>query len=213
MPGRYGEKILGLLSPSTSLTRYRVEGSVEKPLKQAVLNGLTKHIFNTSDDAASGKTIGWTSFNSPYQPDFKAFSFVFGSYFVFSLRIDQKTIPANLVNKYFAIESARKLAATGREYLSRDEKKLIKEHVVNTLHLRMPATPKIFNILWNYDSSVLMFFTNLKSPNEELETLFAASFRLQLIRIFPYTLADRACGLSNQEKDRLQKLSPTQWNR
>jgi hypothetical protein len=204
---------VGLLSPSTSLTRYRVKGNPQEPLKESVYNGLCKHAIPSIEDNTSGKTSGWTSFSNPYQPDFNEYSFVFGSYFAFSLRIDQKTIPANLINKYFAIESARKLESTGREFLSRDEKKLIKEHVVNTLHLRIPATPRIYNILWNYDSSVLMFFTNLKSPNEELETLFAASFNIRLIRIFPFTLADWACGLSNQEKDTLQKLSPTQWNK
>ena len=201
-----------LLSPSTALTRYRVKGTPENSLKDSVFKGLTKYAITSIDDNDSAKTLGWTSFNNPYQPDFKEYSFIFGSYFTFSLRMDQKSIPTNLVNKYFAIESARKLESTGREFLSRNEKKIIKEHVINTLHLRIPARPNIYNILWNYDSAILMFFTNLKNPNEELETLFAASFNLRLIRIFPYTLADWACGLSEQERDTLQRLSPSQWN-
>jgi recombination associated protein RdgC len=203
---------VGVLSPSTSLSRYRVEGTAKNPLRESVLNGLTRHVFASSGDNVADKTIGWTSFKDPYQPEFEAYSFVFGSYFAFSLRIDKKSVPANLVNKYFAIESARKLKSTGREFLSRNEKKLIKEHVVNTLHLRIPATPNIYNVLWNYGSEVLMFFTNLKTPNEELETLFTASFNLRLIRIFPYTLADLSGGLSEQERDTLQGLSPTQWS-
>jgi hypothetical protein len=202
---------VGLLSSSTSLTRYRVQGNPQGSLKESVYNGLVKHAIPSVEDSASGKTLGWTAFNNPYQPEFKEYSFIIGGYFAFSLRIDHKRIPANLVNKYFAIESARKLEATGREFLSRDEKKLIKEHVINTLQLRIPATPNIYNILWNYDASILMFFTNLKNPNEELETLFTAAFNLRLIRLFPYMLADWDCGLSNQEKDTLQKLSPTQW--
>ena len=200
------------MSSSTSLTRYRVQGSPQGPLKESVYNGLIKHAIPSVEDGASAKTIGWTSFNSPYQPDFNEYSFIMGSYFAFSLRIDQKSIPANLVNKYFALESTRKLESTGREFLSREEKKLIKEHVINSLYLRIPATPNLYNILWNYDRSTLLFFTNLKAPNEELETLFAAAFSLRLVRLFPYTLADWNCGLSDQEKDTLLNLSTSQWN-
>jgi DNA recombination-dependent growth factor C len=203
---------VGLLSSSTSLTRYRITGTPQHPLKESVYSGLTKNAVPSIEDNTSPKTIGWTSFNNPYQSDFDEYSFIFGNYFAFSLRIDQKTIPVNLVNKYVAIDSARKLESTGREFLSRDEKKLIKEHVINTLHLRIPATPKIYNILWNYDASYLMFFTNLKNPNEEVETLFATSFNLRLVRLFPYTLAELACGLSDQERDTLQRLSPTKWS-
>ena len=89
---------------------------------------------------------------------------------------------------------------------------MINEHVINTLALRIPATPNIYNILWNYENGILIFFTNLKNPNEELETLFFVSFHLRLIRILPFTLADQASGLSNQERDILQQLSPTKWS-
>ena len=203
---------MGLLSPSTSLTRYRVEGAVETPLKETVLDGLTKHAFSTIEDEVSDRTIGWASFKEPFHSSIEGYTFIYGGYFVFSLRIDKKSIPKNLIHKYVAKESARKLESSGREYLSRDEKKMIKEHVVNTLQLRMPATPNIYNILWNYERGVLFFFSNLKNPNEVLESLFYASFNLRLIRLLPYTLADLSSGLSDQERDFLQQLSPTKWS-
>lgn len=203
---------MGLLSASVSLTRYRVEGSSDTALKEVVYNGLRKHAMPAVEDEGAEKTMGWTAFKDPYQPEFEGYSFVFGNYFAFSLRIDKKSIPGNLVKKYVAIETARKLAATGRDFLSRNEKKMLKEHVVSSLYLRIPATPNIYDVLWNYDTSVLMFFTTLKNPNEEIESLFAASFNLRLIRLFPYTQADMACGLSASERDDLQNLSPVQWS-
>jgi len=48
-----------------------------------------------------------------------------------------------------------------------------------------------------------------KKANEELETLFSKSFRLSMIRIFPYTAADMSSNLTNSQRDELQKISPT----
>ena len=77
------------------------------------------------------------------------------------------------------------------------------------LSLRIPATPNIYDLIWNYEAASLWFFTNLKGANEDLETLFSKSFNLRLIRLFPYTSADITAGLSNKEKDVLLKLSPS----
>ena len=88
---------------------------------------------------------------------------------------------------------------------------MLKDHVINILSLRIPATPNIYDVLWNYEEKALWFFTNLKAANEEFESLFSRSFKLTLIRLFPYTAAQLAAGLSHAEQDALAKLSPTQF--
>jgi hypothetical protein len=103
------------------------------------------------------------------------------------------------------------MSESGRDYLSKTEKQLIKDHVLNTLSLRIPATPNIYDIVWNYEESSLWFFSNLKAANEELETLFSNSFNLTIIRIFPYTAADLSSNLVDSQRDDLQKISPTQF--
>ena len=85
---------------------------------------------------------------------------------------------------------------------------MIKDHVVNLLNIRIPATPNIYDLIWDHDKESVWFFTTLKSANEELETLFFKSFKLSLIRLFPYTMADLASKLSDEQKDALAKLSP-----
>ena len=160
------------------------------------------------DDHASEKAVGWTTFEKPYQPDFSGSTFVYGVYLVFALRIDKKTIPSKVVKKYFMMESARRLSDSGRQYLSRSEKQTIKDTVIDRLNLKVPATPNVYDIIWNYENSVLWFFSNLKASNEELETLFLRSFDLSLIRVIPYTAAHSDSGLTDTEKDLLLKLSP-----
>lgn len=200
---------MGFLSASTSLTRYRVEGKLDNPVMENIYTGLRRNAISDIDDNAAEKAIGWTSFSDPFVPTFEGSSFTIGTYFLFSLRIDKKTIPSKVIQKYYAMELYKKLKASGREFLSRDEKKMLKEHVINVLTLRIPATPNIYDLLWNHEAESLWFFTNLKNPCEELETLFLTSFHLKLIRLFPYTMTEFHGELSGNEYETFTKLSPS----
>jgi DNA recombination-dependent growth factor C len=202
---------MSLSSSTVSITRYNVQGKFNSKIIDTVADGLTKNTIADIDRQVSDKAVGWTSFDKPFQPDFSDSSFVYGNYFVFSLRIDKKNIAAKVLKKYYTIEAARRMAESGRDYLSKTEKKLVKDHVLNALSLRIPATPNIHDVVWNYEESSLWFFSNLKAANEELETLFSKSFRLSLIRIFPYTAADISSNLTDSQRDELQQISPTQF--
>jgi hypothetical protein len=61
-----GNISMGLLSSSISVTRYRVEGELEKPVIETVTAALKKNSISEIDDHASEITAGWTSFNNPY---------------------------------------------------------------------------------------------------------------------------------------------------
>jgi hypothetical protein len=203
---------MGLLSHSVSLTRYKVEGELKKPVLETVGAGLREYAIPEIDGDVSDKTAGWTSFETPFHPAFDGSSFVIGTYFVFSLRIDKKTIPPKVLKKHCSIEEAKRLTESGRPYLSRNEKNMIREHVSSVLSLRIPAIPNVYDLVWSYEEGLLWFFSTLKSANEELETMFLKSFQLPLIRLFPYTTADLAMGLSEQQRDVLVNLSATDFS-
>jgi DNA recombination-dependent growth factor C len=200
---------MGLLSSTVSITRYRVDGKLKKPVLETMAQCLKAHVIPEIEDDVSDKAVGWTSFDKPFNPDFEDSSFVIGSHFVFSLRIDKKSVPSSVVKKHCAMEIARRLAETKRPYLSRDEKRAVKEHVISVLSRRIPATPNVYDLIWNYEDSSLWFLSTVKSANEELETLFFKSFQIPIIRLFPYTTADLAMGLSDTERDILPGLSAT----
>jgi hypothetical protein len=200
-----------MFTNSSSITRYRVHGKVKAPVIDNVAGGLTKNTISEIDGDISDMSVGWTSFEKPFQPDFSGSSFVYGTYFVFSMRIDKKNIAAKILKKQYTVEAAKRLAESGRDYLSKSEKKMINDHVISELSLRIPATPNVYDLVWDYEGSNLWFFSNLKAANEELETLFSKSFNLSLIRIFPYTAAYLSSDLSDSQLDDLQKLAPTQF--
>ena len=202
---------MGILSASVSVTRYQVQGKVKAPVTENITNGLKANTIAEIDNQISDKAVGWTSFDKPFQPNFEGSSFVYGSYFVFSMRIDKKNIAPKVLKKQYTIEAAKRMAESGRDYLSKAEKKLVKDHVISGLCLRIPATPNVYDLVWNHEDSSVWFFTNLRSANEELETLFTKSFGLSLIRMFPYTAAELSSGLSDAQRDELQKISLTHF--
>jgi DNA recombination-dependent growth factor C len=199
---------MGLLSRSLSVTRYRVEKKIAAPVIENVTKGLKKYAITEIDNEADEHAVGWTCFEAPYEPDFDRSSFIIGTYFVFSLRIDKKAIPAKVVKKHYALEMQKRLKESGRDFLSRNEKKMIREHVLNVLSIRIPATPNVYDLLWDYEAASLLFFNNQKGANEALETLFSQSFGLTLIRLFPYTMGELTAGLSEPQRDVLGTLTP-----
>jgi len=202
---------MAILSSAASITRYRVDGKVKSSVVETVAEGLKKNAISEIDEDAAEKAAGWTSFETPFQPNFDGSSFVYGSLFVFSLRVDRKQIPTKLVKKHLILETSKRLAKTGRRFLSKDEKQALKEKVTSELAIRVPSTPNLYDIIWDYEKSSLYFFSNLRSANQELEELFKRSFTLSLIRIFPYTAADLLSDLTDQERDILLSLSPTHF--
>ncbi len=203
---------MGILSSAMAITRYRVEGKLEGAATETVRWGLKKCAITEIDNEAEDKAAGWTSFESPYFPNFDGASFLFGSLFIFSLRMDRKSVSAKLLKKHISIETADRLAKTRKRFLSKDEKTALKEKVMKDLLVRVPSTPSVYDIVWNYENDSLLFFTTLRAANEQLETLFKRSFNMGLIRIFPFTAADRLAGLSDSERDLLIGLSSTQFS-
>lgn len=199
---------MGILSSTVSITRYRVDGELAPPVMENVARGLMAHVIQEIDGEPEVRSSGWTSTASPLNPDFDGSSFVMGTWFVFSLRIDKKSLPASVIKKYVAVESAKKMAESDRDYLSRTERQAIRERVIDELSLRIPANPSTYDIIWHYEDRWLWFFSNQAAANEELETLFSKSFQLRLIRLFPYTIADLNSGLSEDQRDRLSSLTP-----
>jgi DNA recombination-dependent growth factor C len=201
---------MGLLSATTSLTRYRVDGTIEDPIIETIAVGLKKNTIADIDDNPSEQAVGWVNFQDPFKTNFDGSSFMIGTSIVFALRIDKKSIPSKMVQKHVSIESAKRLKELGRDFLSANEKRAIKDSILNRLNLKMPSTPNVYDVVWQYEDSELWFFSNLKSANEELETLFIKSFGVSLVRAIPYTMATMDKQMTADKLDQLNRLTAGQ---
>lgn len=197
-----------LFSNSIAIARYKVSGTLAAPVNEKILEALNQNSIEAVSNEDSTKQIGWTSLEKPYRPYFDDFSFVYANYLSFALRVDKKTIPPKLVKQQFTMECEKKLSDTGRQYLSANEKKEIREHVTSVLSMRIPAVPDVYELVWQHENQELYFFSTLKSANEDLEHLFSHSFNLKLIRLFPYTYATLTANLSDAELDAFNNIKP-----
>lgn len=200
---------MGFLSSNVSITRYQVLGQLAEPLMDTLTRLLTQNAIVEIDDEDLDQSAGWTSFEDPFNPDFSGSTFVLGSHFIFSFRMDKKAIPSKVINKRYRQEIKKRLKESGKEFLSRNEKKQIKEEVIRDLSLRIPATPNVYDVLWDYEKSRLWFFSTQKSANEAFEIFFTKSFKLNLVRRFPYTAAHEL--ITDSEKDLLNRLIPSHF--
>lgn len=203
---------MGLLSGSVSITRYKIEGQIPENLVETVKEGLKKHRFPEIEDDTAEFVSGWTSFSNSFSADFEEEKFQVMQYFVFAVRIDKKSVPSKALKKHVAIESARRLSGSDKTFLTKAEKKEIKESIINMLMSRIPSNPDIYDVMWDMEKSEVWLLSGLKAAGEELETLFSKSFGLRLVRLFPYSLAELCCDLSPKDKDSFLKLTPTSFS-
>ncbi|MCK7512511.1 MAG: hypothetical protein MZV70_56405 [Desulfobacterales bacterium] len=84
--------------------------------------------------------------------------FVFGNLFIFSLRVDRKSIPSKLLKKHLTLETSKRLAKTSRRFLAKDEKQALKDKVTAELAVRVPSTPNVYDLMWDYEKSSVLFF-------------------------------------------------------
>ena len=204
---------MGLISSTHSITRYVVDGEIDGSINEIVREGLIKYSIPKIESEYDEITAGWTPLESPYNPNFEQFSFIFGTYFVFSLRVDKKSIPAKLIQKYMAMEFEKKKEKSGRDFISKNEKSELKEYVTDILMHKIPAVPSLYDVLWDYEEKNLYLYTTQKAANEFFETIFLKSFKLKPIRLFPYTLIETKSSFQSSQKDKFLTLTPLKYSR
>lgn len=204
---------MALISSTHSISRYHIDGKIEGSIIEEIQNGLIKNSIPKIENEYDEIAAGWVPIESPYNPDFNKFSFQFGTYFVFSLRIDKKSIPQKLIQKYMTIEIEKKKENSARDFISKNEKTEIKEHVIDILMHKVPAVPNIYDVLWDYEANNLYLYTTQKAANELFETIFLKSFNLKAIRLFPYTIIEKKSEFPAPKKDRVLSLAPVKYSR
>ena len=128
---------MGLLSSSVSITQYKVEGQLPAPVNETVLEGLRKNSITEIDNESDELVSGWVSFENPYKPEFELAGVSIDTRYIFSLRIDKKSIPAKTLKKHYFLEMSRRMAETGRDYLSKNEKS--EGNPIKSMELRKPV--------------------------------------------------------------------------
>ena len=129
-------------------------------------------------------------------------------YLAFSLRLETRRVQPAVFKKHYQIAlkaETAKAKEQGKNFLSRDRKRELKEQVELKLRARSLPVPAVFNALWNtQDNRVWLDTTNAKA-RALFEDQFAMTFELHLEPLSPFFLAlemlgeDAAASLENLE--------------
>lgn len=201
---------MSLISSSTGLTRYRVVEDVPDELFRQVPELLKRHAFQDIDNTADERSFGWTNFDDMLDTEWVESIPDKGQFIVFSLRLETRRIPPATLKKHFNIALKRELIQAkeqGKNFLSRDRKKEIKEQVTLKLRARFLPIPAVFDAAWDVRTNRVYFDSGNAKSRELFEDCFKLTFDLSLEPLTPFFLARDMLGEDMVAK--LEGLEPT----
>lgn len=184
---------MGVYANTVSITQFTVTGELPKsdqfPWFSEKLAGRG---FQTIENSAEETSEGWTQVDRPDDAAFEAPSdFWRDNYLVFSLRRDQRKIPAAVLKSHTAREEGAFLAQhPNLRRTPKNKRTEIKELVQLRLMAKCLPVPSTVDVVWDQKSRVLTLFSLGSKVVERFEDIFRKTFEgLSLAAIHPFARA------------------------
>lgn len=201
---------MSILSASLGLTRYRIIEEVPQELLSEIPEKLQQFCFVDIDATADERSFGWTNIDDMLDMNWTQSPPEKAEYFTFSLRLDTRRIPPAVLKKHNTIALNKELAHNkeqGKNFVSRDRKKEIKEQVTLRLRARTFPIPASFDVIWNPSVNRVYLTTTNAKVRALFEDYFALTFELHLEPLTPFFQAMEVMGEDAAPK--LENLEPT----
>ena len=181
---------MGILSNTVNICHFRVVGEIPTTdIFQWASERLAKNGFRNIDDGAEELSTGWVHVDDSRESDFDVpGAFWRDHYLVFSLRRDQRRVPAAVLKAGLREAEGRYLAENpGLRRVPKQKREDLREAIRSTLLARTLPVPAVWDAVWDTRTN-LMTFTSLTSGIIELfENQFKKSFEgLRLVAIHPF---------------------------
>lgn len=204
------DKELSFLSASLGLTRYRIIEEVPKELLQEVPEKLQQFSFMDIDATADERSFGWTNIDDMLDMNWTQSPPEKAEYFAFSIRLDTRRIPPAVLKKHYTIALNKELEVNkeqGKNFVSRDRKRELKEQVTLRLRARTLPIPAVFDAVWNPSTNRIYLATTNAKVRALFEDYFATTFDLHLEPLTPFFMAMDILG--EEAAPKLEHLDPT----
>ena len=201
---------MSILSASLGLTRYRIIEEVPRELLQQVPDKLKQFCMVDIDGTADERSFGWTNIDDMLDVNWAQSPPEKGEYLTFALRLDTRRIPPAVLKKHNTIALNKELEHNkeqGKNFVSRDRKREVKEQVVLRLRARTLPIPAVFDVIWNATANRIFLSTTNAKVCALFEDYFALTFDLHLEPLTPFFMAMDILG--EEAAPRLENLEPT----
>ena len=204
---------MGLISGSGSFTRYFAECALPENFLESLSEKIARHSFrNLDENSINERSAGWVNVMDMFHSRFTGLEFLKEPYVTMSLRVDEKKIPSTALKQY-CLEAEEKIkTAENLEYLSKPRRSDIKEAVRLRLLKRAIPVSRTYDMIWNYNTGLVIFGCTTNKLCDEFMELFLRTFNIQLQAICPYTLACSFLEKENTSLDILDGLSPSNFS-
>lgn len=203
---------MGFMKASASFTRYRIISEIPDGLWSEIADRLRRNRFRDIDDTADERSFGWVSFDNWLDPDFKEAPPQKGEYIAFQLRLDTRRVSAAVFKKHFqlALDAALEQAQEqGRKFVSRDQKKELREQVALKLRARTLPIPAVFEVVWNTSVGHVYLGSTRQQLKNMFEDMFTLTFDLHLEPLTPFYLGTALTG--DEKLQALERVEPANF--
>lgn len=184
---------MGVYANTVSITQFNVTGELPRTDQfQWFSKKLADRGFQSIENSTEESAEGWTLVDKPDDASFDVPSeFWRDNYVVFSLRRDQRKIPAAVLKSHTAREEGAFLAQNPNlRRAPKHKREEIKEQAQLRLMTRCLPVPSIVDVVWDQKSGVLTLYSLGTKVIERFEDLFRKTFEgLGLVIIHPFARA------------------------
>ena len=200
---------MGFFSSSCSLYRFTLLDEVPQAVWSNLPELLQEHRFQEIEDTAKERGFGWVKFGDMLDTDFTTGSPFKGDYVAFALRLDTRRIPPAVFKKHYRValqQLEEQTKQNSGKFVSREQKKELREQVRLRLLSRMLPVPAVFDVAWNVQNGRVYLAAGQSKVRELFTELFRQSFGLRLETLSPYRLALE--GLPREQHPGLETYEP-----
>ena len=167
---------MSILKGSLTFSQYRIEEEPPEHFLDFVREKLNSFSFSTFYTAERQKTLGWTSMEDILDTSFQMDRFIKGDFLLFSLRVDQKTVPSSLLKIEAMKAEKHYLQETGKDRLYREQKQDIRDRIQSSLLGKALAVPSFYDVCWSVSGKWIIFTSLAETACLDFISCFKDSF-------------------------------------
>ena len=200
---------MGVYANTVSITQFNISGDLPKEDQiQWFSQKLVGRAFQSIENSSEELSEGWVEVDRPDDAVFETPSaFWRDNYLLFTLRRDQRKIPAAVLKSHTGREEGAFLAQhPNLRRTPKDKRTEIKEQVQLRLMARCLPVPASVDVVWDQKSGVLTLFSLGSKVVERFEDIFRKTFEgVHPLAIHPFARARML--LEGQLLDSLEKAN------
>lgn len=187
---------MGILSNTVNIYQLSVEGDIppSSDIFQWASERLALNGFKPIDQGTAELSVGWVQVDDHRDSGFSSPSaFWRDNYLVFTLRRDQRRIPAALLKAYQQVAENEYLVANpGLNRVPKQKREELREAVRASLLAKTLPVPSTWDAVWDLRSGLVAFTCLTPAIVDLFEAQFKKTFDgLRLTAVHPYARAER----------------------